>query len=126
MPHEIEASSTAMKVTGKTFTNSRTCDGVSFTAANAPLDLAVINISGRYPDKGYWARNQECHEMVFVENGQGSMTVRGKERVELTAGDVVHIPPGREFAWDGHLRLIMACNPPFDPDQYEVNAEGLI
>lgn len=107
-----------MKLHGQLFTNSDTCKGQSF-AADAPLDLAEIEISGRYPEVG-WACNRECHEMVRVLRGMGRLMLRGGEMTELSEGDVVHVPAGQWFAWSGDMTIIMACSPAFSPEQYEV------
>ena len=98
--------------------------GVSMAAEGAPVDMAIIQIEGRYPSEGEWAVNHEVHEMVHVTRGFGSVAVRGAQMQELRAGDTVHVAPGLYFAWDGHMELAMACSPPFSPGQYEVVKEG--
>ena len=110
-----------MKLHGQPFTNSDTCHGVAF-AANAPLDLAEIEISGRYPERG-WARNLESHEMVRVLRGAGSLTLRDGEVIALAEGDTVHVPAGDWFAWNGDMTVLMACSPAFDSKQYEIKEE---
>jgi len=112
-----------VKLEGKQFTNSSTCHGEAFASEGAPLDMAIIEISGRYPEEGSWARNRECHEMVTVVNGVGSVTVRGATAEQLSAGDTVHIAPGQEFAWDGDMQVIVACSPIFNPEQYDILRE---
>lgn len=113
-------------ISGIPFENSRYCEGRSYVVPDAPTDLAIINISGPYPEGGNTARKRECHEMVHVVSGFGSLAIRGAAMEELHAGDVVHVPPGTEFSWDGHMQIAMACTPPFDPEQYEVlNWSGL-
>lgn len=113
-----------MKLNGQSFENSPACHGVSYTVEDAPIDTAVIGIAGRYPESGSWAINHESHEMVYVSRGMGSLAVRGTEPVELQTGDVAHVAPGQYFAWDGDMQIVMSCNPPFSPDQYEVKKEG--
>ena len=110
-----------MKLHGQEFTNSDTCHGVAF-AAGAPLDMAEITISGRYPEKG-WARNLESHEMVRVLQGVGNLALRDGEITELAEGDVVHVPPETWFAWSGSMTILMACSPAFSPEQYEIEEE---
>lgn len=109
-----------MKVSGKKFTNSTTCFGESFTSVDAPLDLAEIAITGRYPESG-WACNHECHEMVRILSGSGSLILRDSGTTELRDGDVVHVPAETWFAWSGTMTIIMACSPAFALDQYEIN-----
>lgn len=109
-----------MKLEGTPFTNSDTCHGVAFASDTSPTDIAIIEINGRYPQEGSWAKNRESHEIVTVIEGLGSLSIRGARSEELRVGDVVHIAPGQEFAWDGRMRLAMACSPPFNPQQYEI------
>ena len=110
-----------MKLRGQPFVNSDVCKGQSF-AANAPLDLAEIEISGRYPEFG-WAMNREVYEMVYVKAGQGSLAIRGEAETQLAAGDVVSVAPGQAFAWDGDMTIVMACSPAFSTEQYEIIEE---
>ena len=109
-------------LTGKSFKNSATCEGVAF-AADAPVDLAEITLDGRYPEAG-WARNLESHEIVRVLRGVGSLALKDGVVTRLHAGDVVHIPPEEWFAWSGDMTLLMACSPPFSQDQYEVKEDA--
>lgn len=108
-----------MLIQGRSFENSSTCRGVSYSVPNAQLDLAQIEITGRYPESG-WARNQECDEMVRVLRGAGSVVMRNLESIAIESGDVVHIPAGEWFAWDGNMTILMACSPMFDPDKYDI------
>lgn len=89
---------------------------------NAPLDLAEITITGRYPETG-WARNCECHEIVRLLRGTGSLALRDGETIELAESDVVHVPPKTWFAWDGDMTILMACSPAFSTEQYEIIEE---
>lgn len=111
------------KLAGKSFENSKTCHGVAF-AADAPLDLAEITISGRYPENR-WARNLKSHEMVRGLRGSGSLILRDGETTELKEGDVVHVPPQTWFAWSGNMTILMACSPAFNSNQYEIEREEL-
>ena len=38
------------------------------------LDIAVANISGRYPDKGRVV-NQHCKELAYVQQGTGKIVI---------------------------------------------------
>jgi len=111
-----------MKLEGIPFVNSATCSGISFANAAAPLDIAEIIIIGRYPESG-WAKNAECHEMVRVQSGDGQLILKSGEATELSEGDVVHVPPGIWFAWNGDMTITMACSPAFNPNQYELEEE---
>lgn len=110
-----------MRLDKMEFTNSTTCRGTIFKA-NAPLDMAEITISGRYPENG-WARNLESHEIVRVLRGAGSLVFRGAEVTNLAEGDVVYVPPRTSFAWNGDMTILMACSPAFSSKQYEIEEE---
>ena len=111
-----------MKLDGQAFQNSDTCQGLAFVAQGAPLDMAEITISGRYPESG-WAVNREVHEMVHVKIGQGSLAIRGETETQLTARDIVSIAPCQAFAWSGDMTIVMACSPAFSAEQYEIIEE---
>lgn len=110
-----------MRLSGTDFVNSATCRGVSFSS-NTPHDLAKIEITGRYPEKG-WARNSESHEIVYVLNGRGSVVIRNEDETLLEPSDVIHIPPGKQFAWNGDMTILMTCSPAFNLEQYEIEEE---
>lgn len=111
-----------MKLHGQPFTNSNTCHGTVFVA-DAPLDIAEIVITGRYPEQG-WARNLESHEMVRVLDGAGRLQLRSGETTELREGDTIHVSPKIWFAWEGSMTVLMACSPAFNPGQYEVEEDS--
>jgi hypothetical protein len=106
-----------MKLNGLSFTNGPTCKGVSFVS-DASHDIAEITITGRYPEKGF-AKNQVSHELVYILEGAGNLTLNGKEQ-DLKVGDVISVPPNQPFAWDGRFKMIMSCQPKFDSKQYIV------
>lgn len=104
------------------FKNSEACEGVAYSDKSAPVDMAVIDITGRYPEKG-WAVNHKVHEIVYVTRGMGSLAVKGSEVVQLKEGHVVSVAPEERFAWDGDMIIVMACSPPFDPEQYTLEEQ---
>lgn len=108
-----------MKVDGVSFKNSDTCEGVSFASSEDSQDLSVITISGRYPESG-WALNKIVHELVYIQSGAGSLIYKSGETIILEKGDVVAVDPQQWFAWDGNMKLIMACQPAFSPKQYKI------
>ena len=108
-----------MELTGEAFKNSPTCEGVAFADSEAPNDMAKIEIKGRYPESG-WAFNEAAHEMVFVARGIGSLAIKGEDVISLSEGRAASVAPGKRFAWEGDMTLIMSCSPPFNPNQYKV------
>jgi hypothetical protein len=61
--------------------------------------------------------------MVYIRRGLGSLAIHDAGETQLSEGNVVSIAPGQRFAWNGKMTLIMACNPPFDPGQYEIEED---
>lgn len=114
-----------MKLDGNKFKNSDTCAGISYVDEDAQIDMAIIDISGRYPESG-WAVNEVVHEMVCVKRGMGTLVIKGAQTYNLKEGDAVTIAPGKRFAWNGDMTIIMACNPPFYPEQYNVEDDDEI
>lgn len=108
-----------MRLVGEPFQNSDTCRGEAYVAKGAPSDMAMITITGRYPEAGSQALNRECQEVVVVVRGAGRVAIGGVWH-ELKAGDGVTVPPGTPFAWDGDMTIAMSCTPPFNPEQYEI------
>lgn len=111
-----------MELKGETFKNSPTCEGAAYVDSEALIDMSKIDITGRYPESG-WAVNEVTHEMVFVARGIGSLAIKGQQVTHLSEGTVVSVAPGKRFAWEGDMTLIMSCNPPFSSDQYKVEEE---
>ena len=113
----------AVIVSETVFKNSDTCEGVSFYDPHAPHDMSDIDIDGRYPEQG-WAMNEVSHEMVYVAEGLGKLALKNGETISLPTGASVSISPGEWFAWEGTMRLIMSCSPPFHKDQYRFDEGG--
>lgn len=66
-----------MKLVGEPFQNSDTCRGEAYFTEGAPSDMAIIIITGRYPEAGSWALNRECYEFVVVARGAGRVAIDG-------------------------------------------------
>lgn len=64
--------------------------------ADQTLNDAYITINGRYPDKGYVA-NRVCTALVSIEDGVGSITIKGESTTDLAIGDRILIQPGEPY-----------------------------
>ena len=73
------------------------------------INIAFIEIDGRYPDKGY-VTNESVKELVFVAEGKGKIVIN-KEEYKLEEGDAVLIRPKQKYFFDGKLKLVVSCNP---------------
>lgn len=100
------------------FSNSSTCSGYSYGFGDAALDIAIVTVDGRYPERGSLV-NEVCKEIGYVLSGTGTVGV-GSETRELEPGDAVMIQPGEHFYWQGNgLTMLMPCSPAFDPKQHK-------
>lgn len=66
--------------------------------------------------------SHEPEQVYLVVRGEAVMTVDGEEQ-EVTAGDLIHVPPQAEHAvkntGDGALEYISAATPSFPMDEVE-------
>ena len=99
------------------FENSPACKGVSYDGTGDDIDGAMITIDGRYPDSGFLV-NETCKELVYVTSGDGRLLSRGGA-LTFSAGDVIFIDNGEEFAWEGTFVGFFATTPRFDPKQHK-------
>ena len=110
-----------MKITRKEetkkFKNSEVCTATEYPMGDKDINGAVVEITGRYPDKGRVV-NLKCREMSYVIRGSGKIVVEGKE-IELNEGDLVLFEPGEKYFWDGNLIMFMSCVPAWYPEQHK-------
>ena len=101
----------------KKFKNSEVCTAIEYPMEDKDINGAVVEIAGRYPDKGRVV-NLKCREMGYVIKGSGKITVEGK-KLELNEGDLVLFEPGEKYFWDGNLTMFMSCVPAWYPEQHK-------
>lgn len=99
------------------FKNGETCTAIEYPMGDKDINGAVIELGGRYPDKGR-TMNEKCKEMAYVINGSGRVVIEGKE-AQLNEGDLVLIDPGERFFWEGNMKLFMPCTPAWYPEQHK-------
>lgn len=100
------------------FSNSSTCEGIEFPFKDEDINIAVVTVDGRYPDKGH-LMNEISKEIACVISGSGIVGVDEVEHA-LQPGDAVLIRPGERFFWQGdNLRMLMSCIPAFKPEQHK-------
>ncbi len=121
-PYSALGYNRAMKVIKNTetkhFSNSGTCEGFEFAFGDPDLNIAVVTVDGRYPEKGYLT-NEVCREIAYVLSGTGVVGKRDGEQM-LAKGDAVLIEPGEVFYWQGEkLEMLMPCSPAFYPEQHK-------
>ncbi|MFH1048762.1 MAG: cupin domain-containing protein [Patescibacteria group bacterium] len=101
----------------KIFKNSETCMAIDYWTGDKDINGAVIDLSGRYPDKGRTV-NLECKEMAYIIKGSGKIVVEGEE-IKLNDGDLVLIDKGEKYFWEGNLTMFTSCAPAWYPEQYK-------
>lgn len=97
-------------------THSKNCTVYEYPMTNDSMNLAVAEITQRYPDQGY-ALNHTCHEMGYILKGSGKL-VTEKQELCVSAGDAVYIPAGEKYYWEGDVTLLLPSTPPWHPEQY--------
>lgn len=102
----------------KTHSNSKTCVVQEYALQDEHMDMAVATLSGRYPEEKRVV-NQECRELAYVLEGDGKVVVEG-ETVALTTGDVILIEAGEKYYWEGHMKLVISCQPAWHPEQHQL------
>lgn len=99
--------------------NSSNCIVHEYPMTNEEMNIGVAEITGRYPDQGY-ALNHQCIEMGYVVKGSGKL-VTETQSVNLSEGDVILIPAGEKYYWEGTMTVVLPCTPAWSPEQHATN-----
>lgn len=98
--------------------NSSNCVIHEYPMQNSEMNIAVAEITGRYPEQGY-AINHKCSAMGYILKGSGKLITESAE-VSLSEGDVVYIPHGEKYYWEGNMSIVIPATPAWYPEQYEI------
>jgi len=90
---------------------------------NKDINWALVDVKGRYPESG-WARNNECKLMVYIVKGKGKLVVTGGGVIKFKKHDLVFVDAKTKYYWQANSRLGIACNPAWNPEQYESVGDG--
>ena len=101
----------------KQYKNSDFCIALEYPLGDKDINGAVIELSGRYPEKGAVV-NLKCKELAYVVRGSGSLVVEGKETL-LNEGDLALIEAGEKYYWEGNMTMFMPCTPAWYPEQHK-------
>ncbi len=96
---------------------SPNCTVYEYPMQNSEMNIGVAEIHQRYPEHGF-AVNHKCTEMGYILKGSGRL-VTETENIALTAGDVVYIPRGEKYYWEGTLTVVIPATPAWYPEQHE-------
>ena len=99
------------------------CIVYEYPTLNPELSIAVAEISHRYPDQGF-ASNHDCSEMGYVVKGSGKLFTEST-KVALSVGDIVHIPSGEKFYWEGNITVVFTATPAWSFDQHKKHLPAL-
>lgn len=97
--------------------NSPKCIAYEYPLEDKDINVAFVEIDGRYPDKGF-VTNDAVKEIVFVVEGEGRIVIED-EGHELKEGDVVLILPKKKYFFDGKMKLVVPCSPAWYPEQHK-------
>lgn len=99
------------------FKNSDSCTAIEYPLEDKDIDGAVVELVGRYPEKGRVV-NLKCKELSYIVSGSGKIVVEGHETV-VQEGDLVLINPKERYFWDGNIVMFISCNPVWQIDQHK-------
>ncbi len=91
------------------------CGRVRELYSNEDFSLAEVVVDG----EGEEHYHERTLEVYYVLEGRGRVHVNGRP-VDVRPGDVIVLEPGVRHKVEGKLRLLVACSPPFDPDDVHV------
>lgn len=100
------------------YNNSDKCIAYEYPLGDNNLNVALVEVNGRYPEAGK-VLNEKCKEIAFIIEGRGKVVVNDRE-VLLEKGDSVLIEPKEEIYWEGDLKMLLSCSPAWTPEQYRI------
>jgi len=99
------------------YKNSSNCIAYEYPSDDKNMNVALVEIDGRYPDTGY-VMNEKVKELVYVEEGEGKVIIE-EEEYELKDKDVVIIQPKQKYFFYGKFKLLVFCTPPWYQGQHK-------
>jgi mannose-6-phosphate isomerase-like protein (cupin superfamily) len=96
--------------------NSQSCVAYEYPFGDKEINVAFIEIDGRYPDAGC-VTNTVVKELLFVVEGRGKVVIDGDEQ-PLEAQDAILIKPNQKYFFEGRLKLVSTCAPAWYPEQH--------
>jgi mannose-6-phosphate isomerase-like protein (cupin superfamily) len=96
--------------------NSSKCIAYEYPLEDKDINIAFIEINGRYPDNCR-VTNKICKELIFVIKGNGKIEIDNKEFL-INEGDSVLIQPNQKYFFEGKLEIITSCHPAWYPEQH--------
>lgn len=103
------------------YRKNEACELYEYSSIGSEFDLAVVKISGRYPDRGYCV-NSMCKEVIYIIEGKGSI-YEGAVEHRFKKGDAIVIASGERFRWEADCVATISCSPPWSSEQYKIVSE---
>ena len=101
--------------------NSDNCTAIEYETNDKDINIACVEIRGRFPEKGLMT-NTQCKELLYIVEGKGQLFINNKV-VSLKKDDVILIEPNEKYYWEGNLKVIPACYPAWSIEQVKFFAE---
>jgi mannose-6-phosphate isomerase-like protein (cupin superfamily) len=98
--------------------HAHTCTVFEYPVKAKDVTVARIWIKGSYPLTGV-AVNHEVNIIVYVEEGNGTVTI-DKKKHDIQAGNVIVIEKGEAACWAGEIVVIFFSAPKWQEEQHEI------
>jgi mannose-6-phosphate isomerase-like protein (cupin superfamily) len=89
--------------------NGKSCVAYEYPLGDREIDVAFIEVDGRYPSVGC-VTNTVVKETVFVIEGRGKVVIDDIEHL-LGDHDAILILPKQKYFFDGKFKLVVSCSP---------------
>ena len=87
-----------------------------YPTSNEHMNVALIKISGRYPEHGFTS-NTLVESLIHVVAGRGTLGMEDGRMIEITTNDQVYLAIGDAYFFDGELEVVYAATPKWTPEQ---------
>lgn len=102
--------------------NSADCKTLEYSFCDKDIDLGVITITSRFPDKGY-CYNEISKELVYVMEGTGTITFKNN-KVNFKKGDTILIEPNEKYYWESQYCVVVtSCTPAWSATQHKISID---
>lgn len=101
----------------KVFKNSLKCTAYGYSHNDKDIDVAYVEIKGRYPDFGT-VTNEKVKEIIFVVKGSGKLVI-DKKIHKIKEGTAALLLPNQEYYYKGKMSIIASCTPAWTPEQHK-------
>ena len=100
------------------FKNNDACTAFEYHLDDKEINVAVIKLDGRYPEKGR-VMNTLCKELSYILKGTGKLFLED-QIIDVDEGDVVMIEPGEKYYWEGTMTMFVPCVPAWTKEQHKI------